>query len=92
MKLSDFLLQYPDFASDDDAEDEPEDGISFREIEPPQILDPQARAIINDLVDSSTVIQVLAVLHDAFELYMDGQFIMDIDECKDADLWAKLSE
>lgn len=77
LKISDFL-QYPTL-------DEPESisgDIELRVLREPD-WHPQAALLIARLVEATGTLEVLEVLHDAYQMYCDGELVIDIE----ADEW-----
>ena len=86
LKLSDFL-QYPTL---DDPEPESDtDDIVLRDLNVPD-MHPQAALFISRLVEATGTLEVLEVLHDAYGMYCDGEFIIDIEANKWPDFWDKV--
>ena len=75
VRLSDFL-QYPTL---DDSEPESDtDDVELRELIGPS-LKPIAAEIVARLVEATGRLEVLEILHDAYGMYCDGDFLLDMD-------------
>lgn len=87
VRLSDFL-QYP-ILDDPEPEPEPEsetDDIVLRDLKVPA-LPPKAALFISRLVEATGTLEVLHILHDAYQMYCDGELIIDIEADEWPDFW-----
>ena len=81
LKLSDFL-QYPTL---DDPETDGDD-IELRTLVVPE-THPKAAELIARLVEATGTIECLEVLHDAYQMYCNGELIIDFEAGGWPDFW-----